>query len=182
MSRVGKKVLTLPANVTLDVRDNAVVAKGPKGELTLVLPPLVNVVQSDAGITVTVPTPTLKEHRSLWGTFAALLGNVITGVSEGFTKELSIHGVGYTWSASGKKLTIKAGYSHPVVLDIPDGLTLTIGEENVLTIVGCDKEKIGTFAAIIREVRKPEPYKGKGITLRGEHIRRKAGKQSATAA
>ena len=181
MSRVGKKILSLPSGVTCDVRNGIIVVNGPKGELSLTLHHFVRVNQGDDGVVISVSSPAIKEQRALWGTFGALIGNMIHGVSVGFTKELEIQGVGYTWSVDDKKITVKAGYSHPVVLPIPVELTAVIGEGSVLTIAGCDKQQVGAFAAEVRNIRKPEPYKGKGIRYRDEHVRRKAGKQSATA-
>ncbi len=175
MSRVGKKPVVLPAVVTADVKENIVKIKGPKGELTLEVHPKVKVEVKDSELIVSVGKPDNKQERALWGLFRALLNNMVTGVTAGFTKVLEVNGVGYKASSSGTKLNMSLGYSHPVDMDIPQGLEVKV-EKNVITITGADRQLVGQFAAVVREQRPPEPYKGKGIKYSDETIRRKAGK------
>jgi large subunit ribosomal protein L6 len=175
MSRVGKKPITVPAGVTVDVKDKTVNVKGPKGELTLVLHPKVSLEKIEEGFAVKVKHEQLKQERALWGLFRALINNMIVGVTTGFTKVLEINGVGYKAAIAGRKLTLNLGYSHPIEMEIPTGLEAKI-EKNVLTITGIDRQLVGQFAAVVREQRPPEPYKGKGIKYSDEVIRRKAGK------
>ncbi|MFH1426183.1 MAG: 50S ribosomal protein L6 [Candidatus Kerfeldbacteria bacterium] len=180
MSRIGKKPIEIPENVTVEVKDGSVMVKGPKGELTETLHPFIHVNIADNVITVTVKNENLKEERAMWGTFASLISNMIIGVTEGYEKKLEITGVGYGWQVSGKKLTIKAGFSHTVDMQLPDGLEASV-EDNVLTVAGINKQLVGKVAANIKKVRKPEPYKGSGIKYVDEQIIRKAGKQAAGA-
>lgn len=178
MSRIGKRVLTIPENVNVNVENNVVTVKGPKGELTLNLVKNINVEVVDN----TVIVKPLKEDKfthAMHGTTNANIQNMIEGVSEGYKKGLEIVGVGYKFNAQGSKLTISAGYSHPVVMEVPTGLTVTQISNTEIEIAGIDKEKVGEFAANIRKVRKPEPYKGKGIKYKGEQIRRKEGKKAS---
>lgn len=178
MSRIGKRVLTMPAGVSVDVNDHKVTVKGPKGELNLDLVKTIKV--SVEGNTVTVEK--LKEDKftnQMHGTTNANIHNMIVGVSEGFKKELEIIGVGYRFAVSGNTLTIQAGYSHPVKMDIPKGISVTAPSATELTVSGADKIVVGEFAANIRKVRQPEPYKGKGIRYKGEHVRHKEGKKAS---
>ena len=178
MSRIGKRVLTIPAGVSVDVNDHKVTVKGPKGELNLDLVKTIKV--SVEGNTVTVEK--LKEDKftnQMHGTTNANIHNMIVGVSEGFKKELEIIGVGYRFAVSGNTLTIQAGYSHPVKMDIPKGISVTAPSATELTVSGADKIVVGEFAANIRKVRQPEPYKGKGIRYKGEHVRHKEGKKAS---
>ncbi len=150
--------------------------KGPKGTLTQEIKKEVAVAITDGVLTLT-PVNDSLEARALWGTYASLLRNMITGVTEGYVKSLQIEGVGYRAEASGNKLTISVGFSHPVVLEIPEGITLTV-EKGEITIKGVDKHAVGQFAANVRKVKEPEPYKGKGIRYKGEYIIRKQGKKA----
>lgn len=177
MSRIGKQPITIPAGVTFELQGTVVRVKGPKGELTLELHPSVTVTVAENEATVSVQNPEVKADRSLWGTFSALLQNMVDGVTEGFEKKLEISGVGYGWQVSGKKLTVKAGYSHLVEVELPEGITAAV-EDNVLTLSGADKQLVGETTAGIRKIRLTEPYKGTGIKYVGEHIRRKSGKQA----
>ncbi len=180
MSRIGKKIIALPEQVTMTVADGWVVVKGPKGELKQQLHPAVLVTVDGAQATVQVKDAGIKLHRSLWGTFASLLLNMVEGVSKGFEKRLEIHGVGFQWQVSGSKVTLKAGYSHPVFYTLPEGVKAVV-DEGALVLNGINKQMVGEVAAQIRHVRPPEPYKGKGIKYVDEHIQRKSGKQAAGA-
>ena len=178
MSRIGKRVLTIPAGVTVDVNDRLVTVKGPKGELNLNL--VKNIEVKVEGTELTVEK--LKEDKvtnEMHGTTNANINNMLIGVSEGFKKELEIIGVGYRFAVSGNTLTIQAGYSHPVKLEIPKGISVKAISATEIEVSGADKVLVGEFAANIRKVRKPEPYKGKGIRYKDEHIRRKEGKKAS---
>jgi len=179
MSRIGKLPITIPEGVTVTSENGQLTVKGKTAELSRPLHPLVTVTVTDGVASVTVKRPQVKSERALWGTFGSLLKNMVIGVTTGFEKKLAIQGVGYNWKVSGKKLTINAGYSHPVDLEIPEGVTATVDDQSLLVIAGADNQLVGEFAAIVRKVRKPEPYKGTGIRYEDEHIARKAGKQSA---
>ena len=178
MSRIGKRVLTIPAGVTVDVNDHKVTVKGPKGELNLDVIKTLNVKVEGTELTV----EKLKEDKftnQMHGTTNANIHNMIVGVSEGFKKELEIIGVGYRFAVSGNTLTIQAGYSHPVKMNIPTGITVKAPSATELEVSGADKIVVGEFAANIRKVRQPEPYKGKGIRYKGEHVRHKEGKKAS---
>ena len=178
MSRIGKRVLTIPAGVSVDVNDNKVTVKGPKGELHLDVIKTLNVKVEGTELTV----EKLKEDKftnEMHGTTNANIHNMIVGVSEGFKKELEIIGVGYRFAVSGNTLTIQAGYSHPVKMDIPTGIFVKASSATELEVSGADKIVVGEFAANIRKVRQPEPYKGKGIRYKGEHVRHKEGKKAS---
>ncbi len=181
MSRVGKKVINIPAKVEVQISTGLVVAKGPKGELQQVLHPWITVTAQDKQLFVAVEHPDTKEAKALWGTSRQLINNIIVGVSEGFEKKLEINGVGFKAQCSGQKLTLNVGYSHVVDFVAPAGITLAV-EKNIITISGIDKQLVGETAAQIRKVKKPEPYKGKGIKYLEEVIKRKAGKQGKAAA
>jgi large subunit ribosomal protein L6 len=180
MSRIGKQPIELPDGVSVTVSGGNVTVKGKNGELSQSVHPDVNIAVEENVVTVTVNNPTVKAERSLWGTFTALLKNMVTGVTDGFEKKLEIQGVGYKWKVSGKKLNIEAGYSHTVDLDIPEGLEAKV-DDGVLVVTGADKQQVGEFSANVRKVREPEPYKGTGIRYQDEYIARKAGKQAASA-
>lgn len=178
MSRVGKIIRKIPSGVTLEIKGDEVVAQGPQGKLSLKIHPLVNISISGDEVKVEVKNENKKEERSLWGTFSSLLGGMIKGVSEGFSKQLEINGVGYKVSLKGADLNLEVGYSHPVDFKCPEGIKFAV-EKNVITVSGIDKQQVGEVAAQIRKVRPPEPYKGKGIKYVDEVIRRKAGKTAA---
>ena len=177
MSRIGKMPVEIPAGVTVEVKGSTVSVKGPKGALTRTFHPDMEIVHEDGRILVRRPTDH-RFHRALHGLTRALINNMVEGVSKGFKKELLIEGVGYRAELRGSKLVLHVGYSHPVEMEIPEGLTVTVEARGgkALTIEGIDKELVGEFAARVRRVRPPEPYKGKGIRYADEHIRRKAGK------
>jgi len=181
MSRIGKQKIEIPQGVTIEVKDGLIKVKGPKGELTRKLNDLVKVEIQDNEVKISVAKPEVKKERSLWGTFAAHIINMIKGVTEEFTKELEVNGVGYKVVMQGSDLKIEVGYSHPVIYKVPAGITVTT-EKNKIKVTGVDTELVGRVAAEIRKVRKPEPYKGKGIKYVDEVIRRKAGKAAKAAA
>ena len=175
MSRIGKMPIAIPAGVAVDVAENnEVTVKGPKGELKRTFAPEMEIKVDGAVVTVSRPND-LKRSKSLHGLSRTLLNNMVIGVTEGFTKTLEVNGVGYRASKAGKELTLNLGYSHPVVMTDPEGIESKV-DGNKIIISGIDKERIGQYAAEIREKRRPEPYKGKGIKYADEVIRRKVGK------
>ena len=178
MSRIGNRILTIPEGVTVSNEDGVITVKGPKGELSLTLNSNINMEISETEITIKRNSE-IKTAKQMHGTTNALISNMIKGVKEGYSKALEILGVGYRFNVKGKTLEISAGYSHKVNLTIPEGLTVEQVSATEINVKGIDKEAVGKFAAEIREVRKPEPYKGKGIRYKGEHIRRKEGKKAS---
>ena len=175
MSRIGRMPIAIPAGVTVEVAENnQVTVKGPKGTLSRVLPSEMEIKVEGSEVTVTRPND-LKKMKSLHGLTRTLIHNMVVGVTDGFTKELEVNGVGYKVAKSGNKLTLSLGYSHPVEMVDPEGLESVV-DGNKITIKGIDKEKVGQYAAEIRDKRRPEPYKGKGIKYADEVIRRKVGK------
>jgi len=176
MSRIGNRVLTIPENVTVSVLDNVVTVKGPKGELSTKINEGITLKVEGNELTLTRESDAIKKFH---GTANSNIENMIIGVTEGYTKKLEIVGVGYRFNAQGSKVTVSAGYSHPVEVQVPAGLTVENPSNTELVITGIDKCLVGEFAAEIRKIRKPEPYKGKGIRYAGEHIRRKEGKKAA---
>ncbi len=175
MSRVGKRPVILPQGVTIAVMDGRAAIKGPKGELGFAIPRGVHIDVAANEAVVRVENPETKAERSLWGTFRKHIADAIAGVTKGFEKKLELFGGGYKAAVSGVALTLDVGFSHPVVLRLPKGLKAVV-EKNMLTLTGIDKQELGQFAANLRNVRPPEPYKGKGIKYSDEVIRRKAGK------
>ena len=178
MSRIGKRVLVIPAGVNVTVDGQKVTVKGPKGELSLDLIKTIGVNVNGNEVTV----EKLKDDKftnQMHGTTNANINNMIIGVSEGYTKGLEIIGVGYRFAVSGNTLTINAGYSHPVKMEVPTGITVKAISNTEIELSGIDKVALGEFAANIRKVRAPEPYKGKGIRFKGEYVRRKEGKKAS---
>ncbi|AIM16684.1 MULTISPECIES: 50S ribosomal protein L6 [Neobacillus] len=175
MSRVGKKPIEIPAGVTVTLNNNTVTVKGPKGELTRTFNPDMNIKIEENVITISRPSD-VKEHRALHGTTRAVIANMIEGVSKGFEKSLELIGVGYRAQKQGNKLVLNVGYSHPVEIEPENGLEIEVPSNTKVTVKGADKERVGALAANIRQVRPPEPYKGKGIRYEGEYVRRKEGK------
>ena len=182
MSRVGKRPIAIPDGVTVTIKDNVLTAKKKNGELTVPFSEMMNVVVADGTVTVT-PTAEDKTLSPLWGLTRALIQNALTGVNEGWKKTLEIYGVGYRAQLKGKSLDIQVGQSHPIVIEPPTGITFTANQESidgqnvqVVQISGIDKQLVGDVTAKIRDLKPPEPYKGKGIRYRGEYVRRKAGK------
>lgn len=178
MSRIGERKLTIPEGVTVSVNGNTVNVKGPKGELNLNVSNLINVEVVDNTVLTKQAKPS-KRANVMQGTTNSLINNMIIGVSVGFSKSLEAVGVGYRFNVSGNKITINAGYSHPVVMEAPSDLSVTSESNTEITIHGIDKQKVSEFAANVRKVREPEPYKGKGIRYKDEHVRRKEGKKAA---
>jgi large subunit ribosomal protein L6 len=175
MSRIGKKPIEIPAGVTITNNNNTVTVKGPKGELTRSFNADIEIKVEENIITVSRPSDA-KEHRALHGTTRALLSNMVEGVSKGFEKSLELIGVGYRAQIQGKKLILSVGYSHPVEMEPEEGIEVEVPANTKIIIKGTDKERVGALAANIRDVRPPEPYKGKGIRYEGEFVRRKEGK------
>ena len=175
MSRIGRKPIAIPAGVEVKVNGSEVTVKGPKGTLTDTFHNRITVKVEGAEILVTRPSDE-KEDRALLGLTRTLVNNMVIGVTEGFKKELEVNGVGYRVQKQGKNLVMNLGFSHQVIIPEPDGITVEVPGPNAIVISGADKQKVGQFAAEVREKRLPEPYKGKGIKYAGEHIRRKEGK------
>lgn len=179
MSRIGRKPITVPSGVNIDLKDNVATVKGPKGQLQRRLPPEMTVSIDDGTITVTRPSDERK-HRALHGLTRTLINNMVEGVTKGFSKSLEIRGVGYKAEPTAKGARLVVGYSHPVNYEAPDGVKISV-DGAIVKIEGIDKEKVGQVAAEIRKIRPPEPYKGKGIRYVGEQVRTKAGKTGAKA-
>ena len=175
MSRIGRMPIEIPAGVTVTYDNHHMNVKGPKGELSRDLHPDMNITVEGNTITVARPSDN-KAHRSLHGLTRALVANMVTGVSEGFTKTLEINGVGYRAQMQGTTLNMALGYSHPVDIVPPEGITITVEANTKITVKGSNKQTVGDVAALIRSKRPPEVYKGKGVKYEGEYIRRKAGK------
>lgn len=178
MSRIGKRILVIPEGVTVNVNDSRVSVSGKLSSLELEVKPGIQVSVDNGNVTVTRENDS-KELKQLHGTTNANIKNMIEGVSTGFKKELEINGVGYRFQVAGNTLTISAGYSHPVKMEAPKGITIEAPSQTELNIMGFDKQVVGEFAAQVRKVRGPEPYKGKGIKYKDEFIRRKEGKKAA---
>ena len=177
MSRIGKKPILIPEKVDVKISNGLVVVSGPKGELKRNVNSLIKIEIKDKEIVLNIKNEDDKLEKSLWGTERQLINNMIVGVNEGFSKKLEINGVGYRAATSGKSLTLSVGYSHPVEFKIPEGIDVSV-EKNLITVSGIDKQQVGEISAQIRKIRKPEPYKGKGIKYVDEVIIRKAGKQA----
>ena len=176
MSRIGKKPVTVPAGVTPTINDGIISVKGPKGTLTMPLRDEISYTLEDGGISVQ-PANDTKRARAFWGMQRTMVQNLVTGVTDGFTKKLLITGVGYRAAAQGRTLKLQLGYSHDVNIDVPEGIEVKTPDNTTIEISGSDKQKVGQLAAEIRRWRKPEPYKGKGIKYDGEFIFRKEGKK-----
>lgn len=176
MSRIGNRVIAIPEGVTVTLNKDVVTVKGPKGELSQKMLKDISMKQEDGQITLERKN---ENAKAMHGTMNALINNMIIGVTKGYEKGLEIVGVGYRFNVQGKKLVINAGYSHPVNVEIPEGITVELVSNTEITVKGINKVLVGEFAANIRKVRLPEPYKGKGIRYKDEHIRRKEGKKAA---
>lgn len=176
MSRIGKNAITIPEKTTVSVADGVLTVKGPLGELTKPVHTSVTIAVSGNEVQV-APINTSKLARSLWGTFASHIKNMIAGVNKKYEKKLELQGVGYKVELQGKTIKFALGFSHPVIVDIPQGIDVAV-EKNSITISGIDKELVGQFAANVRALKKPEPYKGKGIRYAGEYVRQKQGKKA----
>lgn len=181
MSRIGKSIIEIPANVTVTEKDGLVTVKGPKGELTQQISEGITLKQEDGILTLERPSDS-KQHKALHGLYRALINNMIQGTSQGFTKQLELVGVGYRASHQGNRLDMALGFSHGIVMDLPKEITLDTlsekGKNPIITLSSYDKQLLGMVAAKIRSFRKPEPYKGKGVKFVGEIVRRKAGKSA----
>lgn len=181
MSRIGKSIINIPANVTVTEKDGLVTVKGPKGELTQQLEEGISLKQEDGVLTLDRPSES-KQHKALHGLYRALINNMVLGTAEGWTKKLELVGVGYRASNQGNKLELALGFSHGIVLDLPKEIVVETlsekGKNPVITLSSFDKQLLGMVAAKIRSFRKPEPYKGKGVRFVGEIVRRKAGKSA----
>ncbi len=180
MSRIGKLPIPVRDGVEVHIDGSSVTVKGPKGELTRRFDPDMTIALEDGEVRVSRPTD-VGRHRALHGLTRSLIANMVQGVSEGFERVLEIHGVGYRAEMKGSALVLSLGFSHPVEMSPPEGVEVALDSPTVVRVRGIDKEKVGQLAAEIRKVRPPEPYKGKGVRYRGEHVRRKAGKATAGA-
>lgn len=180
MSRIGKKIINIPAGTKVDVKEQVITATGKLGTLSYTVPADVAIKLDNGVLTLSIDEKRTKELNAIHGTTRANVFNIIEGVTNGFSKNLEINGLGYRASVAGKKLTLELGFSHPVVMEVPAGLTVVADpKSNLLEIKGSNKFEVGDFAAKIRRIRPPEPYKGSGIKYQGEHIARKAGKTAA---
>ena len=177
MSRIGKKTIPVPSGTDVSVVGNEMIVKGKGGTLTRTLHPIIS-ISIEGGTVSVVPKNKTRLARSLWGTYASHARNMIAGVNQPFSKKLDVQGIGYRAELAGKNLKLHVGFSHPVMVSVPEGVAVLI-EKNLITVSGADKEKVGQFAASVRAVKKPEPYKGKGMRYEGEVIRRKQGKKTA---
>jgi len=175
MSKVGKKPIVVPANVSVTVGDNKITVKGPKGELAFVFNPEIIVEFKENQIMVS-PKKDISRLYAFWGLTRSIISNMVEGVVKGYEKKLELQGVGYKVAIKGKDLDLNLGFSHPVLFKAPEGVEFVV-EKNIITISGIDKKLVGQVAADIRKIRKPEPYKGKGVRYVGEQVRRKAGKK-----
>ena len=180
MSRIGKEPVPVPDGVTATMEAGTITVSGPKGTLSQRVDPAITVAVDDDHIVVTRSTDE-REHRALHGLYRSLIANMVTGVTEGYERNLEIVGVGYRATARGSDgITVQVGYSHVVEVDAPEGISLAVPTPTTITVAGADKQAVGQVAANIRAIRKPEPYKGKGIRYAGEHVRRKSGKAAGT--
>lgn len=178
MSRVGKKRIIIPSGVTVSINDRDFRVTGPRGDLQITIPARYVVVQENGALHIEPPGERLSPaERALWGTIRALCANMVQGVTDGFERKLEIEGIGYNARLDGSRLMVQAGFTHPVLIEPPTGITITV-ERNVITVRGIDKHAVGQIAARIRAIRPVEPYKGKGIRYQGEIVRRKAGKKA----
>jgi large subunit ribosomal protein L6 len=180
MSRIGRKVITIPSGVSVEQAQGEIRVRGPKGALARQLPPSVEMQQEGSELRFG-RTEERKAVRAYHGLARAMVANMVVGVTQGFSRELQIEGVGYRAEASGKKLTLALGFSHPIVLEVPEGLKVSVEGVNKIKIEGIDRDRVGQFAAELRGLRPPEPYKGKGVRYSDERIRRKVGKAGAGA-
>ncbi|MBI5456780.1 50S ribosomal protein L6 [Candidatus Kaiserbacteria bacterium] len=180
MSRIGKKTIPIPQGTDVSVGKSEITVKGKGGTLTRQLHPSIAVTITD-GVVSVAPNSNTRVAQALWGTFSAHINNMVAGVNTPFVKKLQIEGIGYRAELSGKNLKLALGFSHPVIVGVPEGITVAV-EKNIVSVSGADKEKVGQFAASVRALKKPEPYKGKGIRYEGEVVRQKQGKKAAAAA
>ncbi|MBK1784027.1 50S ribosomal protein L6 [Prauserella cavernicola] len=176
MSRIGKLPITVPSGVDVTIDGQHVTVKGPKGTLEHTVPEPITVERDEDGVLAVKRPDDERESRSLHGLTRTLVNNLVVGVSDGYEKKMEIHGVGYRVQAKGSDLEFALGYSHPVLIKAPEGITFTVENPTRFSVSGIDKQKVGQIAAVIRKLRRPDPYKGKGLRYEGERIRRKVGK------
>jgi large subunit ribosomal protein L6 len=176
MSRIGKQPVLIPAGVDVTIEGQNVAVKGPKGTLTLDVAEPIEVARNDEGAVVVTRPNDERRNRSLHGLSRTLIANLVTGVTQGYTTKMEIFGVGYRVQAKGSNLEFALGYSHPVLIEAPEGITFAVETPTKFSVSGIDKQKVGQISAVIRRLRRPDPYKGKGIRYEGEQIRRKVGK------
>lgn len=181
MSRLGKLPISIPQGTQVKIENDFIIVKGPKGELKEKTNKIVKIEITEKEIITSINDIESKKEKAFWGLYRSLIQNMVTGVNEGYEKKLEINGVGYKVSLQGKKLVLNVGFSHPVNFELPEGISALV-EANIITISGFDKQLVGEVAAKIRKVKKPEPYKGKGIKYTDEIIRRKAGKSAGKGA
>ena len=182
MSRIGKQPVVIPSGVQVKLDGGTVVAKGPKGELKETIHPVIKAEIKDGKILLTADLEAARDASAIWGMTRARLNNVVNGVATGYSKNLEIHGLGFRAEVVGQKITLALGKSHPVIFEAPKGVTIAVdAKKTLLTVSGPSKDQVGAVAADIRELRKPEPYKGTGIRYQGEYVRKKAGKTAAGA-
>lgn len=178
MSRIGKVPVPIPEKVKVDVKDQTVLVEGPKGKVTKSFAPVVKIAVANKKVTV-APTEETRFARAMYGTARSVIAGMVKGVTDGYTKELEIQGVGFKANLKGKQLDLALGYSHPILFDIPEGIKITVTDQTKLKIEGADKQLVGAVTANIRSYYPPEPYKGKGVRIVGERVRRKEGKTVA---
>ncbi len=177
MSRIGKQPIEVPKGVEVKIEKKNVRVKGPKGELELEIQKEISVKQEENVLTLVIDNPTCPSKFQ--GLYRALIANMVNGVSKGFSKDLELKGVGYRAAVQGQQVNLQLGFSHPTLIDIPKGLEVKVDKNVLLTISGADKQQVGQFASLLHHLRKPEPYKGKGVHYVGQYVRRKAGKSAA---
>jgi large subunit ribosomal protein L6 len=178
MSRVGKVPVTIPAKVKVDVKDTTISVEGPKGKVSRTFAPVVSITVADSKVTV-APTEESRFSRAMYGTARSIIAGMVKGVTDGYKKELEIQGVGFKAALKGKQLDLALGYSHPILFDIPEGIKIGVVDGTKLSVEGCDKQLVGMVTSQIRSFYPPEPYKGKGVRIVGERVRRKEGKTVA---
>lgn len=178
MSRIGKKPIPIPKGVTVKIASDAIEVKGPKGQLRQPLPPGIVFAQEEGNVVAKMERED-AELKKYWGLARSLVANAVAGVTDGFKKELDIVGIGYRAELSGKKVTFALGYSHPIVFDVPNGIDITVDKQTHITVTGADRQLVGQVAANIRRMRKPDPYKQKGVRYTGEVLKKKVGKTGA---
>ena len=178
MSRIGKQPVPIPDKVKVDIQDSTIHVEGPKGKVSKTFAPVVKFVVADKKLTVT-PTETTRFANAMYGTARSIIAGMVKGVTVGYLKELEIQGVGFKANLKGKMLDLALGFSHPIVMEIPDGIKVTVTDGTKLKVEGCDKQLVGAITAEIRSYYPPEPYKGKGVRIVGERVRRKEGKTVA---